>query len=251
MSFSNLGLHLSSVVFLSCLAVFWSAGQTSGQLVGTVVAEGLKTHAPQNFFIGGVVHGDASFKNASYRAVAEREFNAVTSTAYMPWGVWENPKQNPNFSNFNAVVDWARQSGIQVHGHAMVYPWANAQSDWWKRIPISLVPKYLKHYVNSAAKTRRGQIWSWEAMGAGYIDQAFLWANAADPNAKLILNTTGCERICGKSDRLYRYALKLKARGFTESAFKLTSSMLNRLPRILPACVKIFSGSPTQDLNCT
>jgi len=59
----------------------------------------------------------------------------------------------------------------------------------------------------------RTQYKEYRAMGAGYIDQAFLWANAADPNAKLILNTTGCERICGKSDRLYRYALKLKARG--------------------------------------
>ena len=233
--------RLLSTLVLCCLILVSAEHSSVAQFVvpTPTVVEGLKTHAPRNFFIGGVVHGDASFNDAGYRAVAERDFNAVTSTAYMPWGVWEDPKQNPDFSKFNSVVDWAGQRGMQVHGHTMVFPWANEQIDWWKRIPASLVEKYLKHYVVSAARTRAGRIWSWDvvnevmandgepmdvdglrtqykeyrSMGPSYVDKAFHWAASTDPNAKLILNTTGCERLCGKSNRLYNYALKLKARG--------------------------------------
>ena len=72
----------------------------------------------------------------------------------------------------------------------------------WKRIPVTLVEKYLKHFVVTAAKARAGSIWSWDvvnevmandgepmdidglrtqykeyrAMGASYVDKAFHWA---------------------------------------------------------------------------
>ena len=229
---------ISSIAFFLCVA--WLSHQGSAQIVSSrVVPEGLKTHAPKNFYIGGVVHGDTSFKSKEYLAVAQRDFNAVTSTTYLPWGVWENPKKNPDFSNFNKVVDWAGKRGIRVHGHVMVFPWANSKSEWWQRLPPTSVEKYLKHFVVSAARTRKGKVWSWDvvnevmaddnqpmdadglrteykeyrAVGPSHVKKAFHWAAAADPNAKLILNTTGCERICGKSNRLYKYAVKLKSQG--------------------------------------
>ena len=233
----SLTTRLLALLLLSCWAVTTMESQMVAQVI--VPTEGLKTHAPKNFFIGGVVHGDASFKDAGYRAVAVRDFNAVTSTAYLPWGVWEDHQKSPNFSNFNSVVDWAGAHGLKVHGHTMIFPWANEKSEWWNRLPDHLAEKYLRHFVVSAAKTRAGKVWSWDvvnecmaddgqpmdadglrtqykeyrAMGQSYVDKAFHWAAATDPNARLILNDTGCERICGKSDRLYNFALKLKARG--------------------------------------
>ena len=77
--------RLLSTFVLCCLILVSAEHSSVAQFVvpTPTVVEGLKTHAPRNFFIGGVVHGDASFNDAGYRAVAERDFNAVTSTAYM------------------------------------------------------------------------------------------------------------------------------------------------------------------------
>ncbi len=203
-------------------------------------AQGLKDHAPDGFHIGGVLHGDdESFKNRNYRAVAVEHFNAVTSSIFMPWGVWKRPGQTPNFNDFVAVVDWAQKNDMKVHGHVLVYPWANAQSSWWQALPNDQVEELLFRYVNGLAKTKSGQIWCWDvvneviaadgdamdedglkteykeyqAMGATYIEKAFRWAAEADPDAILIFNSTGCETINSKSDRLFNYMKKLKDKG--------------------------------------
>ena len=205
-----------------------------------VVPEGWKTHVPDGFFIGGVIHGDSdSFKNDQYRAVAQRDFNAITSTAYLPWTVWPDSSKQPDFSKFNAVVDWGQQRGIKVHGHALLYPDANKSADWFQKIPNETVEQTLSFYITALAQQRAGQIWVWDvvnevmanddevmdrdglrsqykeyqAMGPGYVDKAFHWAAAADPNAKLIINTTGCETMNNKSNRLYAYVQKLIGRG--------------------------------------
>ena len=202
--------------------------------------EGLKDFAPQNFYIGGVLHGaDESFANEDYRGVALQHFNAVTSSVYMPWGVWNGPDQDPDFDHFVAVVDWAIQHDRKVHGHTLLYPWANSQSEWWKKLENDQLEDLLQRYITELASARAGNIWVWDvvneviaadgqamdddglrtdfreyqAIGPAYVEKAFRWAAAADPGARLILNSTGCERMNSKSDRLFHYVVKLKERG--------------------------------------
>jgi len=49
--------------------------------------------------------------------------------------------------------------------------------------------------------------------GTGYIEQAFRWARAADPNALLFYNDFGAEPINAKSDAIYKMAEGFKSRG--------------------------------------
>ena len=130
-----------------------------------VVPEGWKTHVPDGFFIGGVIHGDSDgFKNDQYRAVAERDFNAITSTAYLPWTVWPDSSKQPDFSKFNAVVDWGQQREIKVHGHALLYPDANKSADWFQKLPNETVEQTLSFYITALAQQRAGQIWVWDCL---------------------------------------------------------------------------------------
>lgn len=202
--------------------------------------ERLKNHIPPGFHVGGVIHGDSGgFKSQEYRNVARLEFNSVTSTAYLPWGVWQSPQQPPNTSYFANVVDWARRSNLKVHGHVLIYPDANLKSKWWQQQPNNMVGPRMKQFIDTFAGVRRGQVWVWDvlnevmandgqamdsnglrtdykefrAMGASYVNKSFEWAKAADPNAKLIINDYDIASWNGKSTRLLNYVVKLRNAG--------------------------------------
>ena len=227
---------LARTTLLTCLAV----GLLLGSTFRVAAQDGLKDFAPPNFYVGGVLHGDdESFQNPLYRAEAEKHFNMVTSSVYMPWGLWKGPDQEPDFSKFESAVDWSIEKGMKVHGHVLLFPWANTQSKWWMELPNERVEPLLFRYVDGLTKARAGKIHVWDvvneviandgepmdadglrtnnkeyqAMGASYIDKVFQWASEADPQAQLILNSTGCEWLGSKSDRMYNYVVKLKQRG--------------------------------------
>lgn len=200
----------------------------------------LKQFAPPGFAIGGVLHGsEGGFDSAEYRNVARQEFNAITVTAYMPWGGWDSPESDPDTFGLERVVDWAVAEGKRVHGHVLVYPDGNKSLGWWQRLPDKTVARKMQQYIRTMAGKRAGKVWVWDvvnevmaendqpmdesglrtnykeyrAMGASYVDQAFRWAKEADPNALLILNDYGIENWNDKSTRLYNYAIKLRSRG--------------------------------------
>ena len=50
-------------------------------------------------------------------------------------------------------------------------------------------------------------------LGSNYVDMAFQWAHAADPNAKLFYNDYGGEGLGGKSDGIYNYVKGMVSRG--------------------------------------
>ena len=136
-------MNRRSIAFAASL-VFLSGYISNAQVL--VVQEGLRTHAPEGFFIGGCIQGDSEgFKSIEYRNFAKRDFNAITSTAYLPWSVWPDPSKPPNFSWFTAVADWGLGNGMKVHGHALLYPDANKSADWFQRMPNEKVEPILKY----------------------------------------------------------------------------------------------------------
>lgn len=224
------------------LLVFWAAAvpfgsSATGQFVQP--AETLKAFAPPNFFVGGVLHHDDSFTSAGCREVARREFNAITATAYLPYNVWPNPRQGINTGGFTQVVDWGISHGMKLHGHVLVYPHINKDAQWWCNLPNHEVERMLYHYVDTFARARAGKVWCWDvvneviaednqpmdalglrtdfkeyqAMGPGYVEKAFRWAKAADPNALLILNEAGADVWNNKSTRMFEFVKFLRRRG--------------------------------------
>ncbi len=226
-------MHPFKLMLLLAFLVVSTSLQVSAQ-------EYLKDHTPDGFAIGGVIQGGSEAANtAQYRNVATNEFNALTSTAYLPWGVWDNPRKRPDTRAFESIVDLAIQNRMRVHGHVLCYPEANQSSKWWPDLKDSKVPIGIKKYIDAVAGCRRGKIWVWDvvnevmaadehkmdsyglrtdykeyrAMGPAYVAKAFQWAKAADPAAKLILNDYDIATVNSKSDRLLKLARVLKARG--------------------------------------
>lgn len=200
--------------------------------------------APDGLAVGAVLHGyDPQWNSGDYAEVAAREFNAVTATAYMPWIGWDDPDEDPDVAGLNAIVDWANEGDrdLLVHGHSLLYPFANESLPWYVDLPRGqgLHEQYVKKYLDQMAGARPGEIWVWDVVneafadngnaqdvnglrteyveyqeiGSDYIARAFGWAKAADDQALLIINDYGAEELGTKSNNLYDYAVQLKADG--------------------------------------
>lgn len=204
-----------------------------------------------DFAIGGVMRNYISsggFQFPAYRDLARREFNSVTVAGFMPYGPWTDGNSAINTKGYTDVTSWANSYGMRVHGHALIYPTENVHCNWLQALPNNQVEAKLKQYVSTVTSATAGKVWVWDvvneiigdagdqmdgdgvrtgdyrggkfypykeysAMGQNYIANAFRWARAADPNAKLIINEYASEEINDKSTRLFNFCKKLKSQG--------------------------------------
>lgn len=199
-----------------------------------------KAAGPYGIEIGGALHSYPGVTQpAKLLSLASKEFSAITVSTYMPYGVWENAAQVPDTSAFESLVDWATNDGLRVHGHTLLYPTANKNLGWFNELPNDAVEDALSDFVQRLASVRAGKVWVWDvvneviaddgqpmddlglrtdfkeyqAMGAEYVEKAFRWAKAADPDAVLIINDFGAEPENNKSDRLLSFVKHLRDRG--------------------------------------
>jgi len=127
--------------------------------------ERLKNLAPSNFAVGGTIHPyDGVEPRAHYRAVAEREFNAITATVYMPWGGWIDEDSRPYTEPLLEATTWARQRDQRVHGHVLVYPSANLNLSWYQNLDNNQVEATLNDYVDTMARSTAGNMWVWDVV---------------------------------------------------------------------------------------
>jgi endo-1,4-beta-xylanase len=140
-----------------------------------------------------------------------------------------NPGQF-DFSRADHIVALAKSHHAVVHGHNLVwdqmYPaWLTNQP--WTPAQLALI---LHTFITTEVTHFRGEVASWDvvnepleqhgalrqtlwknAMGPGYIAQAFDWAHQADPAAKLFINEYGVETVNAKSNGLYTLVKQLLA----------------------------------------
>jgi endo-1,4-beta-xylanase len=180
--------------------------------------------------------GSAVIVNAlageDYRGVLGREFNAVTAENAMKWSRTEPVQGDHRRTAADELVEFAWEHGQHAYGHTLV---------WHKQVPGWVTSggfsdqelgELLRDRVEGEAAYFRGRVWGWDvlnealapdgtltdtlwsrALGPGYVADAFRWARAADPDAKLFINDFGIAGINAKSDGLYRLVSDLLAGG--------------------------------------
>ena len=139
-----------------------------------------------------------------------------------------------DFSASDRVVAFARDNGLRVHGHTLI--WYSQGSDVFNDdLPRARFAAEYDRYISSFAGRYRGQMAGWDvvnepvaedgdglrdchwsrALGMdGYMVRAFEQARAADPDAILFLNEYNLENIPAKGAtflRLVERLLKLGA----------------------------------------
>jgi uncharacterized protein (TIGR03437 family) len=139
-----------------------------------------------------------------------------------------------NFCAADQIVAYAQANGMKIRGHNLV--WQQDLPAWLTSGNYSAADAaaILKEHIDTVVGYYKGKLIEWDVvneaiaysapygpqpsywlnqLGSGYIDQAFQWAHAADPNVKLYYNDTGGEGLGAKSDAVYNLVQGMVSRG--------------------------------------
>ena len=192
----------------------------------------LKAAAAQTGRLIGAAIGASHLSEAAYAATAAAAFDFVTPENEMKWDATE-PTQNVfTFAGGDAITAFAQQNGMKVKGHTLV--WHSQLPDWVAAITdATALHAAMINHVTQVASHYRGKVIAWDVvneavadggqslrdsifyqyLGAGYLDDAFNAAHAADPGALLLYNDYGAEGAGAKSDYVYNMVKGMLARG--------------------------------------
>jgi endo-1,4-beta-xylanase len=169
----------------------------------------------------------------AYGDALGHEFNMLTTENALTFGPVHPEPERYDFSAADAIIGFAEAHAMQVRGHALVWHQMNPEwidqadftrEEWGEtlRAHITAVVGYYKgrvrvwdvvnEAVGDGAHDLRKTVWL-EGVGPDYIDKAFAWAHAADPDALLFYNDYGAEGLNAKSDKVYELVKGMLDRG--------------------------------------
>ncbi|HUU90675.1 MAG TPA: endo-1,4-beta-xylanase [Phycisphaerae bacterium] len=128
-------------------------------------------------------------QNATYKRRFRELFNAATTGFY--WAAYERERGKPDYAYTDAVVAWAKEHGIRLKGHPLLWGHEAGVPRWSNGQPPADVQKAR---VTEICKRFARKIEFWEVVNEPShcrgveIDGPYRWARAADPTAHLILN---------------------------------------------------------------
>jgi endo-1,4-beta-xylanase len=181
---------------------------------------------------GTAVDAAALRTDAAYRARIAREFSTVTAENAMKWESVEPTRGTYRWTDSDELLAFARQHRMRVRGHTLV--WHNQLPAWLTggTFTNSELRQILRQHITTEVHHFRGRVWHWDvvneafdedgtlrdtvwlrALGPDYLADAFRWAHAADPTARLFYNDYNIEAVGPKSDAVYALVKRLRAEG--------------------------------------
>lgn len=210
------------LALLAVVALPAPAAQASGPL---------RQHAAdRDILIGTALATGPLAGEAPYRDTANREFNAVTAENAMKWDATEPSRNQFNFTGADQIMASAQANGQTVHGHALV--WHSQTPSWVQSLSATEMRAAMQHHINTVVGRYAGRIASWDVvnevfnedgtlrqsfwlntLGQSYIADAFRFARAADPGARLCINDFNVEGQNAKSNAMFNLVSQLRGQG--------------------------------------
>jgi endo-1,4-beta-xylanase len=206
---------------------------------GSFFAQSLREQADKNGMLIGAAVNPMLFDEALYASTLAREFNLLEPENVMKWGAIRPEQDKFNFGPGDEVVAFARAHKMKVRGHCLL--WSKYNPAWLSKGSFTpeQLSKLLREHITTVMKHYSGQVFAWDVVnesflangdvepsiwydspgigltgkGTAYIEQAFRWARAADPNALLFYNDYDTESLNPKSDAVYAMVKDFKRRG--------------------------------------
>ncbi len=233
----------SSSIRSSSSSVVSSSVPSSSRSSSSVAssANGVSLKALADFPIGVAVRAgseaDSILNSAQQKTVLVQHFDQITAENIMKMSYVHPSEMTFSFANADALVEFARQNGASVHAHALVWH-EDYQVPGFMKNYTGDFAAMLKTHVQTIASHFSGKVVSWDVvneaiaensdtsavngyrnsvfyqkMGVSFIDQAFIWANEADPVADLYYNDFNTETNDAKTTRLLALIDGMKTRG--------------------------------------
>lgn len=167
--------------------------------------------------------------DATYARLLAREFDLVTPENALKFSVVQPERGHFDFTQADALVDFAEAHGMQVNGHVLV--WDQQLPDWLMHghFGPDELKAILREHIQTLVGRYRGRIATWDVaaeavgedgqpretfwsrgIGPDYLALAFRWAHEADPHARLRYNDYGGEGDGIKSDGIYALMAELR-----------------------------------------
>jgi endo-1,4-beta-xylanase len=164
--------------------------------------------------------------------VAAREIGYATAESEMKFDATEPRRGHFDFSLGDQVVKFAKDHGMRVKGHTLV--WYQAHPDWLDTLTaVDDIRAAMLDHIKAVVTHYKGQVIAWDVvnealedgapyrlrndlwhkLGDTYIEEAFRATHAADPDALLFYNDYGAEGLGGKADAVYALVQRLKNTG--------------------------------------
>ncbi len=204
--------------FCNVPATLREAGDCTGRLVGAALG--------------------AQYLSQDAYVAAAREHSAATPENEMKWDTIQPSRGQFNFGPADQIVDFALQNDMVVKGHALA--WHNQLPAWVQALDdADEVRAVLLDHIATVMDHFQGRVYAWDVvnevwqnedtwvngepalrdyvfpnyLGEGFIDEAFIAARQADPDAKLYYNDYRAEGLNAKSDAIYEMVRGLVERG--------------------------------------
>ena len=180
----------------------------------------------------------------AYAATLGSQYNLLEPENAMKWDPIHPALMTYSFGPPDKLVAFAAKYNMRVRGHNLA--WYAYNPAWLTTMAATATPDamsaVLKDHITTVVSHYKGQVFAWDVIneaisdsatgngldlresiwynqpgiglsGAGYIDQAFRWAHAADPNALLFYNEYSIEGTTAKFRSLMNLLNDLKGRG--------------------------------------
>lgn len=197
--------------------------------------EGLKDYYKKYFPIGVAVNM-AALQSPEADLII-KEFNSVTPENDMKMGPIHPEENRYNWTNADAIVDFATKHNIRIRGHNLL--WHNQAPAWLfkdsagNQVTKAVLLARLKEHITTVVNRYKGKIYAWDVVneaiddnpanylrnslwykicGEDFIAKAFEYAHAADPKAALFYNDYNSEDEY-KREKIYRLLKSLKDAG--------------------------------------
>lgn len=213
-----------SVAFLSTAAAVATGGQT------------LREAAEPHLLIG-CSASSRDVQDSVLAAMMARQFNCFAADNEMMPALLVDENGRYTFERGDRVARFAQEHGMPFFGHMLV--WHHITRDWLfkdrngKPLPREQALANLQRYIETVVHHYRGKVKAWDvvneaisdkegeflrdtparrAIGEDFIEKAFEFAQAADPDVELYYNDYNIE-LPDKRAKTLRLAQSLRAKG--------------------------------------
>ena len=194
----------------------------------------LRLVVPNGFVIGSSVSGDpTALANTTYSRVLGANFSSITPEVAFKWGIIHPTPTGYAWGAADKMLAVAARNDQLVRGHTLLW---DGSLPSYVRDGITTCAdarSLLQTHITTVVSHYRGRIWQWDvanevidpyghpraenpfiaACGLSIVADAFRWAHAADPGAKLYLNDYNILGSDAKSDAEYSLAKSLVDQG--------------------------------------
>ncbi len=136
--------------------------------------------AYEDYFLVGNIMEPAQTEDAETSAMFKSYYNVVTAENAMKPANMTTAKGVYKFDQADKLVAWAKENGLKVHGHTLVWhsqsaPWLTTKADGTP-LTRAEAKANMEEYINAVAGHYAGQLISWDV-----VNEAFLPGVSAVP----------------------------------------------------------------------